>query len=219
MSEVKTLPTTAEPIPSALQAEPILFDVQALGFFKTRQHLLNAPRGQPVNQSHMQDRTTALVDRYVTLTSERKVARAETMNCLEATEGKNGTVVLKVLDRPVFNGLQDLIKNHVQEIMKVESAIRRLDSLGYGWYQDMSEQVSALTHLEEEINARMSQTATWVLRMEGRSGLSPQDILSNNPEYAPKTEADKELKAGKARLAELKPKLVEFDSILESAGV
>ena len=142
------------------------------------------------------------------------------MGCLEAIESKSGAVALKVLDRLQFNGLQDLIRNHMQEIMTVEGAIRRLDSLSYGWYQDLAEQVSALSHIEEEINSRMSKTATWVLRMEERSGLSPQDILSNNPEYASrKAEADKELKAGKARLAELKPKLAEFDSILESAGV
>lgn len=216
-AEVKTLPTATGT--DTKQEEPIILPVEELGFYRTRVHLLNAPRGAPVNQSHLQDRTVLLVSKFLTLKGELAVARKETMSCLEAIEGKNGAVTLKVLERETFNGLQDLIKDHMQQITAVEGAIRRLDSLGYGWYGCLSDEAAGLSHLEEEINARMSKTATWVLKMEGRSGLSPQDILSNNPEYsARKAEADKDLAAGKARLAKVKPALAEFDRILSSCG-
>jgi hypothetical protein len=104
--------------------------------------------------------------------------------------------------------------------MEAKSHIPSLSEKEFGWYSDLMSEVGFLRGAEEEINNRMGKTATWILQMEGRSGKSPRDILSNNPDYASReVEADKERLAAKEKLKILEPKLQQFDSILTDGGV
>ena len=113
--------------------------VDELEFFNIRLPLLSNA-SSPIARKRCQDRTTEVIRRLVHLREETKQARAETVTTLEATESKDGVVVLRIPDRVTWDRLQDTIKTNSEQMARIEDAIRELDVFVPGrevWYTDL----------------------------------------------------------------------------------
>lgn len=197
--------------------------IMKLPFVAARIPLLNIGTSTDANaRKHSEDRTTSVIRKWATLRGELQAARGQTMNCLEATEGKGGAVVLKIADKPRFDRLQQTIADHQEQIASLEEAIRKLDdliqanALGSGYLQDLQHRLSSSSGSIYQQKSNITKWLTFHTQKNPR--MPPEDVLKLPEFVAKRAEAEKIIKADEAYLAKFKPVADEIEGILASVG-
>jgi hypothetical protein len=193
-------------------------DIESLAFFKDRVERAGS-NGYQINRVTCNDRTVAVVKRWMALNDELKTARAATMQTLEASEGKGGIVVLKIADKPRFDGLQATISSHNEQISALEKAIKRLDEMGGPWYSELSDRVGGCGRVELIEKQQIARMSAGYLQKASNSGKTPDEILSSDPEFIRlKALSEEQITQANEQLKTLRPQLAEIDSILKAVG-
>ncbi len=193
-------------------------DIASLAFMLARLELAGA-NGNMINRARANDRTVALVKKWMAISSALKAARQATISHCEAIEGKNGIVSLKVADRAGFEALQAQIQGQAGELAAVEDGIKKLDAMGELWYSDLEDQCGRLGRVELVERQQIARMSAAYIQKGSNSGKTPDEILANEPEFNRlKKISEDQITQAKEQLAMLRPKLAEVRGILEAVG-
>jgi hypothetical protein len=161
-----------------------------------------------------EDRTVAVVRLWESLNEELRTARGATMACLEAIEGKDEVVMLKILDRPAWDALQEVITENTSKISNLETAIIRLDELGGPWFSELLDRVNSMGREENSRKQRIAtMTAAAVAKIRDEAEAEKDDDVVRVKQLAREA-----TDAANAELEKLRPLLEEIESILEGVG-
>lgn len=192
-----------------------------LKFFMDREQLAGE-HGYQLGGVRSRDRTTAVIRKYLALSSSLPASRQATISNCEAVEGKGGIIALRVVDRAGFDLLQSQIEAESEELAAVEDAIKKLDALAAGgelWYSDLETTVGSYGRTETGENQRLANLASATLARKVHSGLPADQILSQDDEYQRFSKiAIEQIDNANRQLAALRPKLEAVRSILGSVG-
>jgi hypothetical protein len=174
-------------------------NIEDLKFFQDRLRYAVEPKNvSPHERKMAEDRTVAVVRLWESLNEELRTARGATMACLEAIEGKDEVVMLKILDRPAWDALQEVITENTSKISNLETAIIRLDELGGPWFSELLDRVNSVGREENTRDEAEAEKDDDVVRV--------------------KQLAREATDAANAELEKLRPLLEEIESILEGVG-
>lgn len=170
------------------------------------------------------DRTTQALRMLRGLTAEVLSAKAELLSSLEVCAGLDGNVVLKIPNKAAFKAFQEVIKDRTTRIAALEIAITKLDTLGYGFYVDVSKSTGLL---ESQVTRLKSESDSFMLsgfdsRAEGMKLQSCTAVAIESERTAwdaRKTALDAQLVEATQAFKAQKAKLDEMDSILASVGI
>ncbi len=197
-------------------------DVTALAFMQARLPLIDYHGTDANARKHAEDRTVSLARKWAGAVDSLKAARAYTMSCLEATEGKGGAVVLKIADKPRFDALQQAIAGHQEQITSLEQAIVRLDDLvqangiAPGYLVELQQRISGSKSSIYRQRTAITNLSTFYTQQNPR--MSPEDVLKL-PEFVKKRgAAEAIIKQDEAYLEKMKPIADQIEAILESVG-
>ena len=147
-------------------------NIEDLKFFQDRLRYAVEPKNvSPHERKMAEDRTVAVVRLWESLNEELRTARGATMACLEAIEGKGEVVTLKILDRPAWDALQEVITENTSKISNLETAIIRLDELGGPWFSELLDRVNSMGREE---NSRKQRIATMTAAATQKPGMKPK---------------------------------------------
>ena len=76
--------------------------------------------------------------------AELMTTRTNSLSFCEARPGKGDVASLLIVDKDGFDAYQTIIKEHASQLAKIEDAIRKLDEMESGWYDDLLTQVQIL---------------------------------------------------------------------------
>lgn len=202
--------------------EPMLSAVaiEELPFMKARLPLLQPDLHGAVERKRAGDRTTFLAGSWKILSDDLPKIRAQTVTCLQATEGKNGAVVLKIADREKFDNLQSSIKNYEEQIGALENAIRELDTIcPVDYLDDLRATADSLRGIEPQQQQLLSTRATVALQRGARLRQSPETILEHDQLYqSQKATIERQIATSKQNLAKVMPKIEKIEAILAGVG-
>lgn len=194
-------------------------EIESLKFFQDRVELAG-PNGSQVDRVKCNDRTVAVVRKWLSLNQALKAARAETMQTLEARPGKGDSVSLMVMDRERFDRLQETIKAQSEQILALGTAIMRLDEMGPDlWFARLEFHTGNCGRVEFGENQRLNNISAAILQRKANSGKTSAQILAEDEEYQKfKCLADEAIKQATEQLKTLRPQLTQVTSILESVS-
>jgi len=215
MAAIAREPTVAqgEPTPGSAGA------VEELPFMKARLHLLQPERSDLVAVKRAQDRTVLVVRRYLIIQENLAIARAQTLSCCEAVEGKGGAVSLKICDRSKFDVIKQSIAEMEEETGKLEQAIRELDSIHCGILQEMQATRDSLQGIEPQQRQMLSSVAAGALQRGGNKRQPPEEILAGDQIYLQrKTQVESQIATAKKEMGVLSPEIEQIEDILAGVG-
>jgi hypothetical protein len=194
-------------------------DIASLPFVRGRLELAS-PNGFQLGPKS-RDRTVLVIQKWMAEGAALREARAETMSCLEARPATKGNgVSFEVMDRPKFDSLQEEIKVHNEALAGLETAIKALDKMGDIWFADLADQVNQLARTEGQETRQIANMSAGYIQRRANSGKLPEDILKADPEFQRlKNLCEARIKTANEKLATLRPRLEEIQSILEAVGV
>ena len=168
---------------------------------------------------HASDRSMMPVRKWKLLMEQLPLIRGQTIFCLEAAEGKNGVIGFKICDRARWDGLQQSLADHQEQISGLEVSLRELDALNCGWVDEMRSQRDSLSAVENQQRKMLSTWAQSALNKGYNSKLSVEEILSKDQQYqSKKVMVEGQIARAKTALADLVPKLEKVEDILKSVG-
>ena len=190
-------------------------NIEDLKFFQDRLRYAVEPKNvSPHERKMAEDRTVAVVRLWESLNEELRTARGATMACLEAIEGKGEVVTLKILDRPAWDALQEVITENTSKISNLETAIIRLDELGGPWFSELLDRVNSMGREENSRKQRIAtMTAAAVAKIRDEAEAEKDDDVVRVKQLAREA-----TDAANAELEKLRPLLEEIESILEGVG-
>ena len=190
-------------------------NIEDLKFFQDRLRYAVEPKNvSPHERKMAEDRTVAVVRLWESLNEELRTARGATMACLEAIEGKGKVVTLKILDRPAWDALQEVITENTSKISNLETAIIRLDELGGPWFSELLDRVNSMGREENSRKQRIAtMTAAAVAKIRDEAEAEKDDDVVRVKQLAREA-----TDAANAELEKLRPLLEEIESILEGVG-
>ena len=190
-------------------------NIEDLKFFQDRLRYAVEPKNvSPHERKMAEDRTVAVVRLWESLNEELRTARGATMACLEAIEGKGEVVTLKILDRPAWDALQEVITENTSKISNLETAIIRLDELGGPWFSELLDRVNSMGREESSRKQRIAtMTAAAVAKIRDEAEAEKDDDVVRVKQLAREA-----TDAANAELEKLRPLLEEIESILEGVG-
>jgi hypothetical protein len=194
-------------------------NIEDLPFMVDRLPLLrDGGRADPVSRKRATDPTMGPVREWRVLMDSLPVVRSQTMSCLEAVEGKGGTVSLKVCDRPKFDNIQQTIASTVKRIEALEAAFMKLDEIGPGlWLDDLNARLSSAKGIEVQQMERLRAVAAGVTGKPIYRGLGPEEALKRDEQYQrQKAIAESQIASAKAEISRLEPVAAGIREILES---
>lgn len=198
-------------------------DITILPFVAVRLPLLaTVNRNNPHEVKHSQDRTTSPVRKYFDAVTKLRVARSETMSCLEAKPGRADGVTLVICERERFDELQEKIAGLQAEIASLEDAITKLDTiitsneLGDGWLEDLRHRIESAG---SNVIRQQSNISSWAgFFTTKHAGKSPEEALQD-PEFVERrAEAERLIELDKAYIERFKPIKKEIEQILMGVG-
>lgn len=136
------------------------------------------------------------------------------MACLEAIEGKDEVVTLKILDRPAWDALQEVITENTSKISNLETAIIRLDELGGPWFSELLDRVNSTGREENFWKHRIATMTATAIAKTGNEAEAEKDAEVVRVKQLAREATD----AANAELEKLRPLLEEIESILEGVG-
>jgi len=200
------------------QGEPVA--VEELAFMRERLPLLQPGLLRPGDRKRAQDRTVHLAGRWKILSDDLPKIRAQTLTCLEASEGKGGAVVLRIADREKFDSLKESIKTYQEQIATTEDAIRALDEMHAGFLDELHDTRSSLAGAEAQQRQLLSSVATGALLRGSRLRQAPEAVLEQDQIYqAQKGRCEFQIATAKKKLAEVVSEIEKIEAILTAAGV
>ena len=163
------------------------------------------------------------VRKYFEAVTALRIARSETMSCLEAKkEARSDAVKLTICEPERFAELQTKIEATTAQIAGLVAAIRQLDGiietngLAPGWLDVMKHRLSSAGGSIVQQQSNISVWASFYTQKNTRK--SPEEALAD-PEFKEKREAaEKIIVAEKAFLETAKPIVKEIESILSGCG-
>jgi hypothetical protein len=159
-------------------------DITALAFMQARMPLIDYRGNDANDQKHSQDRTVALV--------KLRTSRRGTLECCEATPGKGSAAILSIVDKGRFDGLQEAIKAHLEQIAAMETAINALDNLiesnnlSLGFIEELKRRLASAVSSIFKQQTNITNLATFYTQKNPRK--PPEDVLKI-PEFAEKRAA------------------------------
>ncbi|MEI6103137.1 MAG: hypothetical protein WCP70_04260 [Methanothrix sp.] len=212
MSAAKVQEVSSGPTPGAVMP------IEQLPFVAARLSLLRADPHDAHARHHAQDRTFVLVHRWKVLVDQLPMIRSSTMGCLEAVEGKNG-ITFRIANREKYDTIQTTIREHSEQITRLEIAMRELDSVGCGWLDEMRSQRDSLAGAERQARSVLSSWASAAIQKNFGKSKSAEESLAEDPIYqAKKAGAEARIAKAKAELADLVPRLERIEDILSGVG-
>ena len=193
--------------------------IETLPFVVARLPLLrDEGRVDPVSRKRATDPTMRPVREWLILVDRLPMVRSQTMECLEATEGKGGAVSLKVCDRPKFDSIQQTISATVDRIAFLETAIKKLDEIGADlWLDDIDARLSSAKGIEAQQMDRLRAVAAGVTGKPMYRGLGPEEALKRDEQYQrQKAIAESQIASAKAEILRLEPVAASIREILEA---
>lgn len=197
-------------------------DITALAFMQARMPLIDYRGSDANDQKHSQDRTVALVKRWKALNEELRASRRGTLECCEATPGKGSAAILSIVDKGRFDGLQEAIKAHTEQINAMETAIEALDkiitdnSLSPGFWDELKRRMASSGSSIYTQKNNISKLVSFYTQQNPR--MPPEDVLKI-PEFAEKrAAAERIIEQDRAYLDKMKPLVAEIEGILSSVG-
>lgn len=111
-----------------------------------------------VDDAKLKDKTVQILLRRTQCKDALKTARSAIWNtvCFSKVDAK-GNVQMKVFDTTAFEEQQGIITKTMKHISLIESTIRKLDSMNYGFYTDIKKQVDIRTHILSNLNQKLDQ--------------------------------------------------------------
>ena len=190
-------------------------NIEDLKFFQDRLRYAVEPKNvSPHERKMAEDRTVAVVRLWESLNEELRTARGATMACLEAIEGKGEVVTLKILDRPAWDALQEVITENTSKISNLETAIIRLDELGGPWFSELLDRVNSMGREENSRKQRIAtMTAAAIAKTRDEAEAEKDDDVVRVKQLAREA-----TDAANVELEKLRPLLEEIESILEGVG-
>ena len=190
-------------------------NIEDLKFFQDRLRYAVEPKNvSPHEEKMAEDRTVAVVRLWESLNEELRTARGATIACLEAIEGKDEVVMLKILDRPAWDALQEVITENTSKISNLETAIIRLDELGGQWFSELLDRVNSMGREENSWKQRIAtMTAAAIAKTRDEAEAEKDDDVVRVKQLAREA-----TDAANAELEKLRPLLEEIESILEGVG-
>jgi len=192
-------------------------EIESLKFFRDRVELAG-PDGHAINRVKSKDRTVSLVRKWMAIASALKDFRQSTTSFCEAIENKNGVVSLKVVDRAGFDALQAQIQQKAKELAAVEDAIKKLDSFGELWYNELESSCGSWGRVEHVENAQIARMSAGYLQKGANSGKTPEEILSDPEFIRLKKLSEDQIAQAAEQLKVLRPRLEAIKSILEAVN-
>lgn len=192
--------------------------VEDLRFVTDRMYLIDNKQWVGADESRARDRTTALIKRWHNLGQELQIARLETLRCCEArSTGKGDGAALFVVDRARFDGFQDVIKAHLEEIGKIEQAIRALDVMGHvPFLFEMGNNISGARSSRQQAE---KQYSAWLGSAVSRGPGKSIEELQQIPDVKKRQEMLARAKIYEEKtVAELEPMQAAIIKVLESVG-
>jgi len=198
--------------------------ITELPFVVARIPLLNVGTStNMLDKKHSQDRTMQPVKRFVDAVTALRIARSETLSCLEAKKGTRSDVVtLSICEPERFQALQDQIEATAAEIVRLEGAITRMDaiittnSIGDGWIDELKHRLSSAHGSIIQQQGNISSWAGWFATKHKRA---PPEEAMKDPDFLKKrVEAEAIIAADKAYLDRVKPLVSEIENILLQVG-
>jgi hypothetical protein len=198
-------------------------DIQSLAFVKARIGLLDMSNNKDMNDAkHAEDRTMSPVRKYFEACTALRIARSETMSCLQAKAGRGDGVTLAICEPERFAELQDQIEATSTKIAAMESAITRLDNLieanvlAPGWLMDLKHRIGSANSSIVQQQGNISVWAGFFTQKNKRK--TPEEALADPEFVAKRAAADRLIEADKAYLERLKPVVREIEAVLSSVG-
>lgn len=189
-------------------------NIEDLKFFQDRLRYAVEPKNvSPHERKMAEDRTVAVVRLWESLNEELRTARGATMACLEAIEGKGEVVTLKILDRPAWDALQEVITENTSKISNLETAIIRLDELGGPWFSELLDRVNSMGREENSRKQRIATMTAAAAKTRDEAEAEKDDDVVRVKQLAREA-----TDAANAELEKLRPLLEEIESILEGVG-
>lgn len=201
------------------EPEAAIVPIAELPFMRARLPLCSPNLTGAIERKRAQDRTVHVAGRWKILSDDLPKIRAQTVTCLQATEGKNGAVVLKIADREKFDNLQSSIKSYEEQIANIEIAIRALDAMHAGFLSEMQDTRSSLATVESQQQQLLSTHAAAALQRGARLRQSPEAILEQDQLYqGQKAMIERQISTSKQNLAKLAPEIEKIEDVLARAG-
>jgi hypothetical protein len=193
--------------------------IEQLPFMRVRLPLCAPGLTGSLDRKRAGDRTVHLAGRWKILSDDLPKIRAQTVTCLQATEGKNGALVLKIADRPKFDALKKSIADYEEHIANTEDAIRELDGMHAGFLSEMQDTRSSLEAVEAQQQQLLSSHAAAALQRGARLRQSPEKVLEADQLYQDKKATiERQIATAKQNLAKLAPEIAKIESILAGVG-
>jgi hypothetical protein len=190
-------------------------NIEYLKFFQDRLRYAVEPKNVSPHEKKMaEDRTVAVVRLWESLNKELRTARGATIACLEAIEGKGEVVTLKILDRPAWDALQEVITGNTSKISNLETAIIRLDELGGPWFSELLDRVNSTGREENSWKQRIATMTAAAIAKTGNEAEAEKDDEVVRVKQLAREATD----AANVELKKLRPLLEEIESILEGVG-
>ena len=201
------------------QEEPVLA-MEELPFMKLRLALDDAKPGDLVAHKQRSDRTMAVLRKWAVLQDTLSKIRGAWVGCCEPTEGKNGQVSLRVVDREKWENLQDSLKSVASDFAAVEVAIRELNSIGPAEYLGaLYDARFTLGRTEATLRNTLSAEAQNAISRGRLKGLSVEAALKNDEPYLRKKAlCEQQVETAKKSLVGVNEKIARIEKILEDAG-
>jgi hypothetical protein len=183
-------------------------DIMDLQFVRDRLPLLQADRGDRVAMKRASDRTSRAVFRWKVLSDQLPQIKSSTMSCLEAVEGRGGTILFRIADRVQYDTIQATIKEHTEQIAALELAIRELAAMCCGWIDEMRSQRDSLSAVENQQRSMLTSWATSALQKKVHARMSAEDILAKDETYQDKKiKVESQIARAKTALETLIPQI------------
>ena len=200
--------------------EAAIVPIAELPFMRARLPLCAPGLTGAIDRKRAGDSTVHLAGRWKILSDDLPKIRAQTVTCLQATEGKNGAVVLKIADREKFDNLQSSIKNYEEQIGALENAIRELNAIcPVDYLDELRATADSLRGTEPQQQQLLSTHATVALQRGVRLRQSPEMVLEHDQLYqSQKATIERQIATSKQNLAKVMPKIEKIEAILASVG-
>jgi len=188
--------------------------IEDLKFVIDRLPFLASQQDSVLKMRRAHDRTTNLVRLWFDTQDQLRLYRPESLSFCEARPGKGDTVSLVIVDRERFDTHQARIKEQSSFQTQIEEAIRKLDALGAGWYDDLLSQVQIFGGTEYNERTRISSmTSAYIQR---HRDMTPEEVLELPEVKKEREEMEQNIARSAEKLKFLRPQLQEMETLLSS---